>query len=127
MISAMAWKAREGKVLRAADELPAQQQRLIEAFGNYVSATYADRLDTYSGEQLEVTGERPYGSDVMVQTKIVKSNDETTTLDYPMCRNQGAWQISDVYLDGTVSQVPCNARSSVRSFGERGSMAWSWR
>ena len=60
---------------------PAQQQRLTEAFGNYVSATYADRFDSYSGEQLEVTGERPYRSDVIVQTKIVKSNDETTTLD----------------------------------------------
>jgi phospholipid transport system substrate-binding protein len=84
---------------------PAQQQRLTEAFGNYVSATYADRFDTYSGEQLEVTGERPYGSEVMVQTKIVKSNGETTTLDYLMRQNQGAWQISDVYLDGTISQV----------------------
>jgi phospholipid transport system substrate-binding protein len=84
---------------------PAQQHRLTEAFGNYVSATYADRFDTYSGEQLEVTGERPYGSDIMVQTKIVKSNGETTTLDYLMRQNQGAWQISDVYLDGTISQV----------------------
>ena len=35
---------------------PAQQQRLTEAFGNYVSATYADRFDSYSGEHLEVTG-----------------------------------------------------------------------
>jgi phospholipid transport system substrate-binding protein len=84
---------------------PAQQQRLTEAFGNYVSATYADRFDTYSGEQLEVTGERPYGSGVMVQTKIVKSNGETTTLNYLMRQNQGAWQISDVYLDGTISPV----------------------
>ena len=84
---------------------PAQQQRLTEAFGNYVSATYADRFDSYSGEQLEVTGERPYGLDVMVQTKIVKSNGETTSLDYLMRQNRGAWQISDVYLDGTISQL----------------------
>jgi phospholipid transport system substrate-binding protein len=84
---------------------PAQQQRLTEAFGNYVSATYADRFDSYSGEQLEVTGERPYRSDVIVQTKIVKSNGETTTLDYLMRQNRGAWQISDVYLDGTISQL----------------------
>jgi phospholipid transport system substrate-binding protein len=84
---------------------PAQQQRLTEAFGNYVSATYADRFDTYSGEQLEVTGARPYGSDVMVQTKIVKSNGEATALNYLMRQNQGAWQISDVYLEGTISQL----------------------
>jgi len=67
--------------------------------------TYADRFDIYSGEQLEVSGERPYGPDVMVQTKFVNSNGGTTTLDYLMRQNQGAWQITDVYLGGTISQV----------------------
>jgi phospholipid transport system substrate-binding protein len=84
---------------------PAQQQQLTEAFGRYVSATYADRFDTYSGEQLQVTGERPYGADAIVQTKIVKSNGEATALNYLMRQNQGSWQISDVYLDGTISQL----------------------
>lgn len=84
---------------------PAQQQQLIEAFAHYVAATYADRFDSYSGEQLQVTGERPYGASVMVQTKIVKSNGEATDLNYLMRQNQGAWQISDVYLDGTISQL----------------------
>ena len=40
-----------------------------------------------------------------MQTKIVKSNGETTTLNYLMRQNQGSWQISDVYLDGTISQL----------------------
>jgi phospholipid transport system substrate-binding protein len=106
---------------------PSEQQRLTDAFGNYISATYADRFNTYSGEQLKVTDERPYGSAVMVETKIVKSNGEATTLTYLMRHNLGAWQISDVYLDGTISQLQCNVRSSTRFFGERGWMAWSWR
>jgi len=84
---------------------PAQQQQLIEAFRHYVAATYADRFDSWSGEQLRVTGERPYNADVIVQTKIVKTNGETTTLDYLMHQNQGTWQISDVYLDGSISQL----------------------
>ena len=84
---------------------PAQQQQLIAAFGHYVAATYADQFDTYSGEQLQVTGERPYNADIIVETRIVKSNGETTTLNYLMRQNQGSWQISDVYLDGTISQV----------------------
>ena len=84
---------------------PSEQQRLTDAFGNYVSATYADRFNIYSGEQLKVTDERPYGSAVMVETKIVKSNGEATTLTYLMRHNLGAWQISDVYLDGTISQL----------------------
>jgi phospholipid transport system substrate-binding protein len=84
---------------------PAQQQQLVEAFRHYVAATYADRFDSWSGEQLRVTGERPYNDDVIVQTKIVKTNGETTTLDYLMHQNQGTWQISDVYLDGSISQL----------------------
>jgi phospholipid transport system substrate-binding protein len=84
---------------------PAQQQRLMEAFRHYIAATYADRFDSYSGEQLQVTGERPYNADIIVETKIVKSNGETTTLNYLMRQNGGSWQISDVYLDGSISQV----------------------
>jgi phospholipid transport system substrate-binding protein len=84
---------------------PAQQQQLTEAFRHYVAATYADRFDSYSGEQLQVTGERPYSADVIVETRIVKSNGETTTLNYLTRQNQGTWQISDVYLDGTISQL----------------------
>jgi len=84
---------------------PAQQQKVIEAFAHYVAATYADRFDSYSGQQLEVTGEQPYGAEVIVQTRIVKANGEATTLNYLMRANRGSWQISDVYLDGTISQL----------------------
>src|SRR5215469_14347068 len=84
---------------------PAQQQQLTEAFRHYITATYADRFDSYSGQQLQVTGERPYDADVIVQTRIVKSDGETTTLNYLMRQNQGSWKISDVYLDGTISQL----------------------
>lgn len=84
---------------------PAQQQQLIEAFRHYITATYAERFDSYSGQQLQVTGERPYNADTIVQTKIVKADGDTTTLNYLMRQNQGSWQISDVYLDGTISQL----------------------
>jgi phospholipid transport system substrate-binding protein len=84
---------------------PAQQQQLTEAFRHYIVATYADRFDSYSGQQLQVTGVRPDNADVIVQTRIVKSDGETTTLNYLMRQNQGSWQISDVYLDGTISQL----------------------
>jgi phospholipid transport system substrate-binding protein len=84
---------------------PAEQRQLQAAFYHYVTATYADQFASYSGQQLQVTGERPTGSNVMVQTKIVKSNGDTTELDYLMRPDQGSWQISDVYLDGTISEL----------------------
>jgi len=96
---------------------PAEQQRLIAAFGHYVAATYADQFDTYSGEQLQVTGERPHGADVMVQTRIVKSNGEATRLDYLMRQDRDA-RISDVYLDGSISQLAVH-RSEFHSILQR--------
>jgi phospholipid transport system substrate-binding protein len=97
---------------------PAEQRRLQAAFAHYVAATYADRFDSYSGEQLQVTGERPNGTDIMVQTKIAKSNGETTRLDYLMRQDQGTWQVADVYLDGTISQLAVH-RSEFHSILKR--------
>jgi phospholipid transport system substrate-binding protein len=97
---------------------PPQQQQVMAAFAHYVAATYADQFNSYSGEQLQVTGARPFGSDVMAQTKIVKSNGEATKLDYLMRQDQGAWRISDVYLDGTISQLAVH-RSEFHSILQR--------
>lgn len=97
---------------------PSQQQQVTEAFGHYISATYADRFDSYSGQQLQVTGEQPYGTEVMVQTKIVKSNGDAVSLNYRMRENAGSWQIADVYLDGTISQL-ATQRSEFHSILQR--------
>ena len=84
---------------------PAQQQQIAAAFGRYVSATYADRFDRYSGQQLQITGDEPYGGGVIVETKIVQAGEDPVTINYMMRRHDGVWQISDVYLDGTISQL----------------------
>lgn len=84
---------------------PEQQQQIVIAFGRYVSATYADRFDSYSGEQLQVTGDEPYDSGAIVETRIVRAGEQPVTINYMMRQHQGVWQISDVYLDGTISQL----------------------
>ncbi|HTV45552.1 MAG TPA: ABC transporter substrate-binding protein [Stellaceae bacterium] len=83
-----------------------QQQQIVTAFGRYVSATYADRFDSYSGQQLQVTGSEPTTGGVIVETRIVETGNEPVTISYLMRRNDdGVWQIADVYLDGTISQL----------------------
>ncbi len=97
---------------------PAEQQLLIAAFRHYVAATYVDQFNTYSGEQLQVTGERPHGANVVVQTRIVKSNGDATRLDYLMRQDEGGPWISDVYLDGSISQLAVH-RSEFHSILQR--------
>ena len=83
----------------------AQRQQMTESFGRYISAIYADRFDSYAGQKLEVTGEQPAPSGVMVRSQIIKANGEPVNVDYMMHRSGDGWLISDIYLDGAISEV----------------------
>lgn len=83
----------------------AQCQQMAESFGRYISAIYADRFDSYAGQKLAVTGEQPAPSGVMVRSRIIKADGEPVEVDYMMRRNGDGWLISDIYLDGTISEV----------------------
>jgi phospholipid transport system substrate-binding protein len=83
----------------------AQRQQATDSFGRYISAIYADRFDSYDGQKLEVTSEQPAPSGVMVKSQIIKANGEPVKVDYMMRRNGESWLISDIYLDGAISEV----------------------
>jgi phospholipid transport system substrate-binding protein len=83
----------------------AQRQELAESYGRYISAIYADRFDSYSGQKLEVTGEQPAPFGLMVKSRIIKSNGEAVEVDYVMRQNGESWLIADIYLDSAISEV----------------------
>jgi len=83
----------------------AQRQQVSESFGRYLSASYADRFDSYVGQKLEVTGEQPAPSGVMVRSQIIKPSGEPVKVDYMMRHNGDSWLISDIYLEGSISEV----------------------
>jgi phospholipid transport system substrate-binding protein len=82
----------------------AQRQQVTESFGRYISAIYADRF-SYAGQKLQVTGEQPNAAGTMVRSQIVKADGDPVNVDYMMRRNGNSWLISDVYLDGAISEV----------------------
>ncbi len=83
----------------------AQRQQVMEGFGRYISAIYADRFDSYSGQKLQVTDEQPNATGVVVHSQIIKANGDPVKVDYVMRRNGDGWLISDIYLDGAISEV----------------------
>jgi phospholipid transport system substrate-binding protein len=83
----------------------AQRRQLTESVGRYISAIYADRFDSYAGQKLQITGEHPNPAGVMVKSQIVKATGEPVQVDYLMRRNGDGWLISDIYLDGAISEV----------------------
>ena len=85
----------------------AQRQQVTGSFGRYISAIYADRFGSYAGQKLQVTGEllNAARTMVLVRSQIVKANGDPVNVDYMMRRNGNSWLISDVYLDGAISEV----------------------
>lgn len=71
----------------------AQRQQVNEAFGRYIAAICAERFDSYAGEQLRVTGEKPSAGSTMVTTDIVKSDGEPVHINYLLRQNGGTWRM----------------------------------
>ncbi len=89
-------------------QIPAdQQQRLTQSFIRFTVSEYAGRFDGYDGERFEVDpATQPNPNGVIVQSRLVKSNGEAVALNYLMHRGVGGgWQIIDVYLKGTISEL----------------------
>jgi phospholipid transport system substrate-binding protein len=82
-----------------------QRQQVTDGFGRYISAIYADRFDSYSGQKLQVTDEQSAATGVIVHSQIIKANGEPVEVDYLMRKNGDSWLIADVYLDGAISEV----------------------
>jgi phospholipid transport system substrate-binding protein len=83
----------------------AQRRQVTESFARYIAAIYAERFDSYAGQKLEVTTEQPSAAGVMVKSQIVKADGEPVKVDYLMRQSGGDWLISDIYLDGAISEV----------------------
>lgn len=88
-----------------------QQGKIIDAFTALSVATYAARFDGYGGEHFQIGGETPItGGDDLVDTKMVRPNDDPVDLNYRLRQDGGAWKVIDVFLSGTISQL-ANYRS----------------
>lgn len=99
---------------------PEQQRQLIASFSDFSVATYANRFDDYSGERFEVDpNPTPTASGPIVHTKLIKSDGEPVQIDYLMHEGSNGWQIMDVYLSGTVSEL-ATRRSEFSSVLRRG-------
>jgi phospholipid transport system substrate-binding protein len=84
-----------------------QQKRLVEAFKRFTIATYASRFDGYEGEHFEVRGEKAgvSGGATLVETRLVQPKGDIVELNYLMRPDSGKWQIIDVFLSGTISEL----------------------
>jgi phospholipid transport system substrate-binding protein len=82
-----------------------QKRRAVQAYTRYIAAIYATRFDNYAGEQFQVLGEQQIKHGTLIKTHIIKSNGEPVSINYVVHDNDIAWQIRDIYLSGSISEL----------------------
>jgi phospholipid transport system substrate-binding protein len=84
---------------------PADQKALTDAFERMTVATYAKNFDSYGGEKFPVEpASIARGSDKFVKSKLV-SGSEIHAFNYRMHQVGSEWKITDVLLEGSISQM----------------------
>ncbi|WP_353117622.1 ABC transporter substrate-binding protein [Nitratidesulfovibrio sp.] len=99
---------------------PDQQDRFAESFASLLRATYLEKFDGYTGQQVLFTGElvSGKGDKVEVQTTVV-IKDKQVPVAYRMLQNrQQRWVVYDVLIEG-VSMVK-NYRTQFQDLLEKG-------
>ena len=85
----------------------ATKQSVAGAFYRYTVATYANRFSSFDGERFEVGAVKAIqGQRQVVQTRLVPAGDDPVILNYLMAADAaGVPRITDVFLNGTISQI----------------------
>jgi len=102
------------------DLSPADRQRLVDAFADWVVKTQSRRLGQYAGEQFQVTGAKSAGGDdTMVATQISAGRlTQPVNVGWRVRGSGTRFQVIDVVIEG-VSMV-VTYRSEFAPIVERG-------
>lgn len=76
-----------------------EKQNFVQLFTGLLASSYADKIEGYSGQQIEYLKERKKGKYAEVQTKV-RSGKTEIPLDYRMRDESNNWEVYDVVVDG---------------------------
>jgi phospholipid transport system substrate-binding protein len=84
-----------------------QKATLANAFQRYTVSTYLANFDSFNGQSFQVSpSARPVGDgQVVVESRLVRVNDDPVTIDYVMQREPAGWRPVDVLTNGAISRV----------------------
>jgi phospholipid transport system substrate-binding protein len=82
-----------------------QKDRLVDAFQDFITATFARRFDDSAGEKFEVKGTRMITGGVLVENHLVELSGERIRINFLIHETVNGWEAVDIYLDGTISEL----------------------
>ena len=75
------------------------KQEFVDLFRTLLTNTYADRVETYSGEGVQYLNERTEKEYAEVRTKVLSGKTEIP-MDYRLMNKSNDWHVYDVVVDG---------------------------
>ncbi len=75
-----------------------QKQEFVDLFRTLLTNSYADKIETYSGEGVEYLNERMEKEYAEVRTKVLSGKTEIP-LDYRLINRAEDWRVYDVVVD----------------------------
>ena len=75
------------------------KQEFVDLFRTLLTNTYADRVETYSGEGVQYLNERTEKEYAEVRTKVLSGKTEIP-MDYRLLNKSNDWHVYDVVVDG---------------------------
>jgi phospholipid transport system substrate-binding protein len=88
------------------DASESDKTEMVEVFGRYMVTMYAARFKGYAGETFEVADSKQRdGGRVLVITKLNRKDKEPVELSYLMKGEGDNWHVTDVYYNGSISQL----------------------
>ncbi len=76
-----------------------QKQEFVDLFRMLLTNSYADKIETYSGEGVQYLNERMEREYAEVRTKVLSGKTEIP-LDYRLINKADDWRVYDVVVDG---------------------------
>jgi phospholipid transport system substrate-binding protein len=76
-----------------------EKKEFVSLFRTLLTSSYADKIETYSGEGVQYINERTEKEYAEVRTKVLTGKTEIP-LDYRLLNKAGDWRVYDVILDG---------------------------
>lgn len=85
---------------------PEEQQLWLDKFVSYVTANYVGNFNQFDGESFEILGEQEAQRNTrIVLTRLNVPGGEDVIFNYRLRMTPQGWQIIDIYLKGTVSEL----------------------
>jgi phospholipid transport system substrate-binding protein len=98
----------------------AQKAEWAVALGDYITASYAARLDGFNGKGFERDDKtQTRDGNVVVTTKVILAAGAPMPLDYVVRPTPQGWKIGDILVDGSLSEL-AQWRRSLRGLGDSG-------